>query len=28
MMAARAQFSISLTPPSPEDLAAPPAGGR
>lgn len=26
MMAARAQFSISLSPPSPEDLAAPPAG--
>ena len=26
MMAARAQFSISLSPPSPEELAAPPAG--
>lgn len=26
MMAARAQFSISLTPPTPEDLAAPPVG--
>jgi hypothetical protein len=26
MMAARAQFSISLSPPTPEDLAAPPAG--
>ncbi|HUU23947.1 MAG TPA: hypothetical protein VMW68_00060, partial [Methyloceanibacter sp.] len=28
MMAARAQFSISLSPPSPEDLAAPPPGRR
>jgi len=26
MMAARAQFSISLSPPTPEDLAAPPVG--